>query len=298
MCDSSPIIVTAANSKYCLPLAVMLKSLEENLSDDERATIYILIKQFDTHSMQEVEASFEANKLQIHWIVVNESRLGGLKVDGHISIDTYYRLLIEELFPQHSKVIYLDADMIVNRSICGLWDTEFEGKHLLATPIAAKESGFVSGTRGIPSYKILGIPGDTRTFNAGVMVLNLDLWRRDSVSDMVFEYLRKHMDYVLWWDQDGLNAILHEKWLPLPAIWNVMTGHLDLFSTWEDSLLTPKEFDDVWNLPGIIHYAGPSKPWLPNYGGPFYDIFLNYLNKLRSDDLKVAVQDDLTVACN
>jgi lipopolysaccharide biosynthesis glycosyltransferase len=298
MHDSSPIIVTAANNKYCLPLAVMLKSVEGNLPEDVQATVYILIKQFDKHSKQEVETSLDTNKLKIHWIAVNEARLRGLKVDGHISIDTYYRLLIEDLFPQHSKVIYLDADIIVNSSICELWDNEFEGKHLLATPIAARESGFVSGTRGVPSYKILGIPGTTRTFNAGVMVLNLELWRRDSVSDMVFEYLRKHSEYVLWWDQDGLNAMLHEKWLPLPAIWNVMTGHLNLFSTWEDSLLTPKEFHDVWNRPGIIHYAGPSKPWLPNYEGPFYDTFLNYLNKLSSYDLKVAMEDNLTIACN
>ena len=157
-----------------------------------------------------------------------------------------------------------------------MWRANFKGKHLLAVPMASKKSGIVSGERGLPSYQLLGIPNDTRTFNAGVLILNLKLWRKDNISQQVIQYLIKYHDYVLWWDQDGLNAILYNKWRPLSSIWNVMTNHLDAFSTWEDSLLSKRVYQRILKSPAIIHYAGPSKPWHSDYAGQFKNLHTEY----------------------
>lgn len=203
-----PVIVTIANDEYALSLAVMLKSIEVNLKPNTIAKAYILIKNFSEESIKQINNSIKSEILKLNWIVVEDDGLVDLKVDGHISIDTYYRLLIEDYFPQYSKVIFLDADVIIETSITTLWNLEVGNNHLLAVPLTSKYSGFVSGTRGLPSYKLIGIPSDTRTFNAGVMVLNLDLWRRDSISQSVTKYLKKYNEHILWWDQDGLNAIL------------------------------------------------------------------------------------------
>jgi lipopolysaccharide biosynthesis glycosyltransferase len=270
--NTNPIIVTAANEDYSYPLSVMLKSLEMNLDNECKATVFILFSSFSDQSKKESTDSINPNKLIISWVEVNHDKLHELKIDGHISIATYYRLLIEETFPEFDKVIYMDADLIVTRCICKLWNSTFRKKHLLAVPHAS---------RGLPSYRVLGIPENTRTFNAGVLILNLKLWRKDEISKMVIEYLKKYHEYVLWWDQDGLNAILYDKWVPLSAVWNVMTNHLVTFNSWQDSLLSKQSFRKVWNTPSIIHYAGPSKPWLPNYDGPFQNLFFEYANQLE-----------------
>lgn len=257
----------------------MLKSIETNLTFGTKAKIYILNKCLNQKIKDQINGCLQPEILELNWVDIKQESLEGLKVDGHISIDTYYRLLIEEYFPQYSKVIYLDADVVVTTSIYKLWNLEFENKHLLAVPITSKKSGFVNGERGVPSYKLLDIPSTTRTFNAGVMVLNLSLWRRDLISQAVIKYLREYQEHVLWWDQDGLNAILYNKWLPLNTKWNAMASHL---ISQEDSLLTKTEFEEVCLSPFIIHYAGPVKPWHSNYEGLFEDIFLNYVNKLSS----------------
>jgi lipopolysaccharide biosynthesis glycosyltransferase len=277
---SYPIVVTIANDEYSLTLAVMLKSIETNLKYGTKPKIYILNKNLNQKAKEQISNSLTSEILELHWIDINEEKIHGLKVDGHISIDTYYRLLIEEYFPQYPKVIYLDADVIVATSICELWNLEFHNSHLLAVPITSKKSGFVNGERGIPSYKLLNIPSTTRTFNAGVMVLNLTLWRRDLISQSVIKYLREYKEHVLWWDQDGLNAILYNKWLPINTKWNAMAIHL---ISRQDSLLTKIEFEEVCSKPFIIHYAGPLKPWHSNYKGLFKDIFLEYVNKLCSN---------------
>ena len=276
---SCPVVVTIANDKYLLTLAVMLKSIEINLKYDSKAKIYILNNGLNQESKTQISNSLESEILELNWVDVNEEKIQGLKVDGHISIDTYYRLLIEEYFTEYSKIIYLDADVIVKTSICELWNFEFDGKHLLAVPLTSKKSGFVNGERGLPSYKLLDIPSTTRTFNAGVMVLNLNLWRQDLISQSVIKYLRDYNEHVLWWDQDGLNAILYNKWLPISTKWNAITSHL---ISQQDSLLSKKEFEEVCTTPFIIHYAGPLKPWHSNYEGLFENIFSEYVEKLSS----------------
>ncbi len=274
---TKPIIITAANEEYAFPLSVMLKSLESNLEAICHVTINILFENFSESEKNKLTALIDKSKITINWVKINHERLQGLKINGHISIATYYRLLIEETFPHLDKVIYLDADIIINRCICKIWRTGFKGKHLLAVPHASKKSGIVSGERGLPSYKILGIPSDTRTFNAGVLMLNLKLWRRDNISSKVIDYLRKYHEYVLWWDQDGLNAILYDKWQALSATWNVMTNHLATFTTWEDSLLSKKVYEQVCKKPAIIHFAGHPKPWHSDYAGLFRNLYFYYV---------------------
>lgn len=277
---SRPIIVTAVDENYIYPLAVMLKSLELNLKNTCAVNVFILYSSVIIKLRNEINCSHDSEKMRIKWVKISHYKINKLKVDGHISVTTYYRLLIEEMFDTADKVIYLDADLVVNRCISELWNTDFNGSHLLAVPNASKKSGYVSGERGLPAYKVLGIPKDSRTFNAGVMIMNLKLWRRDHISSKVLKYLKEYHDYVLWWDQDGLNAILYEKWKPLSAVWNVMTNHLVTFSTWNDSLLSKKEYQNVLHQPAIVHYAGPSKPWHTNYVGPFDGLYFEYARNI------------------
>ena len=49
-------------------------------------------------------------------------------------------------------------------------------------------------------------------FNAGVMLIDLDAWRREDLVGRMLACLRRHRRDVLWWDQYALNVELAGHW--------------------------------------------------------------------------------------
>ena len=87
--NSYPVVVTIANDEYALALAVMLKSIERNLIPNATVKVYILIKDFSKVAINQINNSIQSEILELNWVVVKDDGIKELKVDGHISIDTY-----------------------------------------------------------------------------------------------------------------------------------------------------------------------------------------------------------------
>ena len=86
-------------------------------------------------------------------------------------------LLAERLPADLQRVIWLDCDLVVLADAGRLWDENLNGHHALATKDAVVP--LVSSPSGVAGWKELGIPADASYFNAGVMSIDLTLWRRD-----------------------------------------------------------------------------------------------------------------------
>ena len=96
------------------------------------------------------------------------------------SIAVFYRLLLPEILPREvSKVIVLDTDLIFNLDIAEIWQTDLGEKWIAAVP------EFASGIPINLAMRILR-PCATRIvapedyFNAGVFILDLDKFRKNS----------------------------------------------------------------------------------------------------------------------
>ena len=99
-----------------------------------------------------------------------------IKMKRHVTHATYYRMMIPELVPEEvKKAIYLDIDIIVMEDIEDLWKISIDDY-----AIAAVED---AGLRDImPSLKkTLSIPVDAKYFNAGILLMNLNYWRKNDV---------------------------------------------------------------------------------------------------------------------
>lgn len=48
--------------------------------------------------------------------------------NAHISVETYYRFLIQKLLPFYDKVLYLDSDIIINGDIAKALQHRFAGQ--------------------------------------------------------------------------------------------------------------------------------------------------------------------------
>jgi len=279
MTDRTIYIACASDKNFVMPLTVMLVSLFTHLDQSRKAVVYILDGGISTLGRNNLLKSLKAKNADIRFIKISDHNpLNGMIVSGHISIASYYRLMIPSLVPENiKKIIYLDADLILNADIARLWDIDIAEKDVLAVQDQAKDFLYVSSPGGLLNYKELGLNPANKYFNAGVLVMNLDNWRKDSLSQKVIEYIQENRKYIRWWDQDGMNAVLANKWGELDHRWNLVIN-IFLNPTWEQGpVKDKKQYDELVGHPYIVHFVYRDKPWKYGYKYPYLDLFINYL---------------------
>ena len=128
------------------------------------------------------------------------------------TIGTLFRLLIPDLFPAEiEKIIYLDADTIVNLDIAEFWQINLKEKILASVPECVNDIFF---QQRIPSHYLetenLVVPEDY--FCAGVLMIDLQKFR---AAKEKFESGIKFIATVptSWIDQDILNYCFSKDYL-------------------------------------------------------------------------------------
>lgn len=134
---------------------------------------------------------------------------------SRFTIGTMFRCSLPELLPNLNRIIYLDADLFVNRDIKELWDVDI-CEYCLA--------GVADEGVDIHNYpKILNkYPGIKKEsyFNAGVLYMNLKKLREfGNLKKLVVDFLIENPEADLP-DQDALNVLFHNKVLYLDGSWN------------------------------------------------------------------------------
>lgn len=178
----------------------------------------------------------------------------GLPTAGFTRTATWYRVFLPELLPDVERVLYLDADLIVLESVAPLWDTDVSESFVAAV-------SNVLEPRYADRPRALGIPESQGYFNAGVLLLNLDLMRREGSSRALQEYARHNADELLWRDQDALNVVLGPRRVSLHPRWNCMNSIAEF--GWGEDLFGAETLAQARANPAIRHFEGPgfNKPW-------------------------------------
>lgn len=236
-----------ADSSYFYDVVV----LQRNIAWDKQERLRDFFKQFPNMSLRFTNVERE---LSGHDLSTN---------NAHISIETYYRFLIQKLLPFYDKVLYLDSDIVINGDIAKLYNTDLQGKLLGAI----RDIDFLAnlnvkhGKRMGYAKNVLKMKNPYDYFQAGVLVLNTKAMRERYT-------IRQWLTYAsnpafIYNDQDVLNAHCEGEVLYLPWEWNVVHdcgGRVgNLF------VQAPNDIYDAYmrsrNNPQIIHYAGFQKPW-------------------------------------
>jgi|UPI00035DC8BF lipopolysaccharide biosynthesis glycosyltransferase len=259
------VVVCGSDDNYALPLAITLYSALHHLDSGSKIYLYILDGGISQKSKQRLQRvlDFKNIDINLHWVVPpDRESLKDVQTLTWVSQATYLRLFIPELLPEHfEKAIYLDCDLQVEENLKKLWEEEI-GEYAL---LAVQDLGvpYVSSPLGIAKYQELGLAPNTPYFNAGVLVINLRQWRAENVGQRVLEYLRKYGQEVRLGDQEGLNAVLANKWGMLDRKWNLIS-HIYFYDFWDDSTYK-REIgairEELITKPYIFHFAGGSKPW-------------------------------------
>jgi len=156
-------------------------------------------------------------------------------VESKFSVAMMYRLLAGDVLPPElERVIYLDADVIVQMDLAELWEQD-EGEALAAVPDrVVQQEGHPLVSQGVFSRE--------RYFNSGVLLMHLDAFRSRPLLEEAMQFL--HLtEPVLYPDQDFLNAAFQNVYRELPERFNATVKLEFLHGERADA-------------PKIYHYAG------------------------------------------
>ncbi len=258
-------VVFAANNGFAPVFAACLRSLLDHISEENCYDVVLLHTDVTEENQKTLSAMVEGcSAVSLRFFDVSEM-LGDhpLRANAHISVETYFRFLIQSVLPGYDKVLYLDCDLIVNSDVAELYRTEVEG-YLLA---AARDPEFLGHLNGadkkIQRYILeeLGMKDPSGYFQAGVLLLNTGELRKLHSQEQWLALASVPHRYN---DQDVLNLCCEGRVRYLDMAWNLIT---DCDHTRVSGILPfappeiQRDYAQARLAPKIIHYAGYRKPW-------------------------------------
>lgn len=258
-CMKQCINILCATDKNFVPYCgIMLTSLLEN-NRTECVSVYLIVddtvKESSLSQFQQLASHYQQ---KLEFIHIDPSVFDRYPVyNTQWTSSIYYRLLAAELLPKTvDKIIYLDCDIIVTRSLREMWEIDVDNYAVGAVPDVWAPKSSV--------YERLGLENDGRYFNSGSLILNLKYWREHQLSRQYIQYITDNFEKLWFNDQDTLNGVLYDQKLLLPVKYNFQVLFLDntKFATFDSAM--QKNISSEQN-PLIIHYAASVKPWMVLY---------------------------------
>ena len=233
----------ACDDNFVKYTVVSLQSMKEHASRDQKYCIHVLHTNI-SKEMQDVMYAMQDEQFQIRFDDVTDylkSISDKLPLRDYYSKTTYFRLFIAEMFPEYEKAIYIDSDTVVLGDIADLYAYDLGDNYVGA----AREQAMVqTDVYGTYVEKVLGIDRNAY-FNAGLLVINCEQFRKQCVLDQFIELLHVY-NFVVTQDEDYLNLICKGQVFWLPQQWNTeVFGNIDYP---EESIC-------------VLHYIMVSKPW-------------------------------------
>ncbi len=269
-------IFFAVDDEYIPFLAVAISSLIENSSKNYYYSIKILYTNIREENKKKI-SKYETENVKIEFVDLNyyiEEVKDKLYTRDYYSKTTYFRLFIPNLYPQYNKVLYLDSDVVVLGDISKLYNVEL-GNNL----VAAAPDDVIQTNKVFQEYaeKVVGVADYRNYFNAGILLMNLDEFRKFKFQEK-FLYLLETIKFTVAQDQDYLNRLSKGKVKLIDKTWDRM----------------PIAVDDVKEEDiKIIHYNLAYKPW--HFEDILYkEYFWDYAQKTEFFNDIVKIKDSYT----
>lgn len=284
--DDAVPVVFASNERFAPALGVCMNSmlahtshdrlydivvLESDLSEDSKQRLHLLCNRYQMVNLR----FFNPQKLlEGHRLLKNPT--------DHISMETYYRFLIADILPQYSKVLYLDCDTVVLNDIADLFDVPLCGNVLAAALDPEIPSMIMGSDSSLKEYfqAVLGLKPEEPYLQAGVLVLDLDAFRRlHSVEEWITLAGARRYRFN---DQDILNMECKNRFLELPMEWNTVVdcNHRRMPIIEAGPYWMYKTYCKARKHPKLVHYAGFEKPW----DAPFSDFAYLFWHYARDSE--------------
>ena len=236
------------DESYVMPLAVACRSL--TIHTHRPFNIFILDMGLSSQSKAILRGVLAGASLSFIKCLVSSPFVAKLMLASHL--------------PTLSKILYLDADILIRSDMGHLWD-------------------LVSDTKWIAAATDIGEASLSRPyFNAGAIFLNLEAMRGEKIEEQMLDWVRKHARGIVdlsvfrWKDQDVLNHVYNGRWKEFPLSWNAQG--IDYYAPFRinNGLITATSLRHLQSNADIVHFTGattmsldqfnsycpmPTKPW-------------------------------------
>ena len=260
-------IACCSNEKLAPMFGVVVTSVGINVTSDD-VTMYLLHNGLIDSTVKRLQKIADRYNVGLKFLEIDLEILKDCPVNENFhygNIMMYARLLLPSMLPNLDKVIYLDCDLVVCKDLQSLWETDVNDMAVAMAPdLWYQDKGTLSR---------LGI--NNNYLNSGVIVMNLDYWRKHDVQNRLLSYIIDKGKELIYNDQDALNVILQKERWQLPVKYNVTPYY---FNRNLDNY--PKEMHEEIREarinPIIFHFLGNIKPWSLGCYVPGKKLFMKY----------------------
>ena len=255
-----------SDNAYAMPTCVTIASILSNSLEDEKINVCIVSFEDDKMSKENVEKieklKTTIKDFNLDFIHFDKKRISKINTD-HWSKAILVKLFAAELFPNLDKIIWLDGDIIVLKSLNSIYKKDMDNKYLSGVDVAGEYNKHAK--KDCPYW-----------ITAGFGVYNLKQIRKDGFLNDLLNFAKRYpvgghlrKDFCGGVEEYALTQIPKYRVNVLPYNYSVMCS---LFGT--------KAYEGL-NLEDcvILHYAG-CKPW--HHAGyinkKFLDIWKKYFN--------------------
>lgn len=237
-------IVLAANYAYVDQVLTTIKSICHH---NRSLRFYLINSDFPNEWIKQINKRLEKFDSEIINCRVTSEQISRYKTD--ISYTVFLRYFVSD-FVKEDKALYLDCDLLVTKNLDDLFATDLQDY-----PLAA--------VRDFGGRAYFG----REMFNAGVLLINNDLWQQENMTQKLIDLTNEWHDKVDQADQSILNMLFEHKWLELDFDYN----HIVIHKQFTDYRLPAGQ-----DYPGIIHYLSHRKPWKDLASQTYRDVWWYY----------------------
>jgi lipopolysaccharide biosynthesis glycosyltransferase len=253
-------IFVATNDGYYPRLKVFANTLAKHNDD-----VYLTILYADLSPKNRADFAKFAKKIRINcrFVSVDEQRSGSYKLIHQITVETYYRFLLLDIYPTQDRAMWMDIDAIVTGDLSKYYYDDFEDNYVMACP----------GNNVAKHLKRLNLRENGCYFNAGMIIFNLEKIRQDFNNDFLYAAYEENESRILFSDQDVLNIVFADKIKAEP------NRRFNYIIT-SGQKLPMKEVKRIAKENVVVHYIRHIKPWQYYYQGNARFLYLREMAAL------------------
>ena len=249
MIDSSIPIALVTDNNYIMPTMVCLQSMIANKNKRSYYKIYIFTDNITEQSAKMLQG-FSEQFFEIELLEVDNKYKFFKNTNSYITNSTFIRFDIPNILSQYDKILYLDVDMIIQKDLSELYNTEIGNMY----------AGVVCDV-GDSFYNLTGRTNVEKYFNAGMILYNAKKYRENGLCKKLVDIYTKQPKKLLLMDQDALNIAFNNQIKILSPIYNFQQSCCEY---WQKDVLKYYniQVNDI-KLENIviIHYTR-MKPWI------------------------------------